>query len=181
MFRQAHDDRGEALALVPHPAFPPANVTAVSVALARDEARWLATFTVVGGPLLLPQQATPERTDDLWRATCFELFVKQPEHAEYVEFNLSPSARWAAYQFDHHRAGRRDFAVALAPRIERREDGITAALDITALPPPPWRVGINAVIHEADGTESFWALAHPLGKPDFHDDACFALAIPAAG
>ncbi|MEP9357206.1 DOMON-like domain-containing protein [Sphingomonas sp. KR3-1] len=40
-----------------------------------------------------------------------------------------------------------------------------------------WQLGISAVIEEADGTKSYWALAHPEGKPDFHADACFALEM----
>jgi len=42
-----------------------------------------------------------------------------------------------------------------------------------------WRLGISAVIEEADGTKSYWALAHPDGKPDFHAPAGFVLALPA--
>jgi len=40
---------------------------------------------------------------------------------------------------------------------------------------------ISAVLEEVDGTKSYWALAHPPGKPDFHHADCFALALaPAA-
>jgi hypothetical protein len=34
------------------------------------------------------------------------------------------------------------------------------------------------VIEEVDGGLSYWALAHPPGKPDFHDPNCFALELP---
>ncbi len=40
-------------------------------------------------------------------------------------------------------------------------------------------IGISAVIEETDGTKSYWALAHPPGKPDFHHPACFAATLPA--
>ena len=40
------------------------------------------------------------------------------------------------------------------------------------------RVAISAVIEEADGTKSYWALAHPPGKPDFHHADGFALQLP---
>ena len=38
----------------------------------------------------------------------------------------------------------------------------------------------TVVIEEADGTKSFWAMAHPANAPDFHDPACFVLELPAA-
>jgi hypothetical protein len=36
------------------------------------------------------------------------------------------------------------------------------------------------VIEETNGRKSYWALAHPPGKPDFHHSDCFALGLPAA-
>lgn len=44
----------------------------------------------------------------------------------------------------------------------------------------PWRLGLSTVIEERNGRMSYWALAHPTEKPDFHDPACFALELPAA-
>ena len=44
----------------------------------------------------------------------------------------------------------------------------------------PWRLGLAAVVEENDGRISYWALAHPPGKPDFHHPDCFRLELPAA-
>jgi hypothetical protein len=44
----------------------------------------------------------------------------------------------------------------------------------------PLLAGLSAIIEEADGTRSYWALAHPPGEPDFHHPDCFALELPAA-
>ena len=49
-------------------------------------------------------------------------------------------------------------------------------LDTAALPPRPWRVGMSAILEEEDGTISYWALAHPPGRPDFHHPDCLSLA-----
>jgi len=43
------------------------------------------------------------------------------------------------------------------------------------------RAAVSAVIEESDGTRSYWALAHPPGKPDFHHADGFALELPACG
>jgi hypothetical protein len=39
------------------------------------------------------------------------------------------------------------------------------------------RVGLSAVIEEIGGRRSYWALAHPPGKADFHHSDCFALEV----
>jgi hypothetical protein len=38
----------------------------------------------------------------------------------------------------------------------------------------PWRLGLSALIEDTSGCKSYWALAHPPGKPDFHHADCFA-------
>ena len=69
-----------------------------------------------------------------------------------------------------------------APRIETRSAAgrytLLAALELDALSSLPseagWRLGLAAVIEETDGNKSYWALAHPPGKPDFHHADGFA-------
>ncbi len=46
--------------------------------------------------------------------------------------------------------------------------------------PASVRLGLSAVIEQTDGTKSYWALAHPPGKPDFHHRDCFAHQLSAA-
>jgi hypothetical protein len=36
-----------------------------------------------------------------------------------------------------------------------------------------WRLGLSALIEDTSGRTSYWALAHPAGKPDFHHNDCF--------
>lgn len=42
----------------------------------------------------------------------------------------------------------------------------------------PWEIAISAVIEEADGAKSYWALVHPSDKPDFHHPDSFVLELP---
>ena len=104
----------------------------------------------------------------------------------YVELNLSPSERWAAYDFVSYRAGMADRAMPRDPdcTIRGAHDLMIfdAAIPLAGLPPLPWQMGISAVIEEEDGTKSLWALRHGPGPADFHAPACFAarLGAPAA-
>ena len=49
---------------------------------------------------LVPSVCQPRRRDELWRHTCFELFVRYGNEPRYCEFNFAPSGDWAAYEFD---------------------------------------------------------------------------------
>lgn len=128
--------------------------------------------------LALPSPQAAERTDGLWQHTCFEAFIRQGESA-YAEFNFSPSGQWAAYHFNSYRAGMRTHEIS-PPKIEIETGNaqfvLTASFDVTGL---SGALAISAVIEEADGIKSYWALFHAEGKPDFHHGACFAATLPA--
>ncbi|HET7811102.1 MAG TPA: DOMON-like domain-containing protein [Steroidobacteraceae bacterium] len=174
-----------ASALVAHPDTPVRAVSSVICVYEWfDPGEWRFNFLVTAPrkALKLPAPAAPARTDGLWRHTCFELFLRDPADGAYLEFNFSPSGQWAAYEFDGYRAGMRPLEMD-APLInpggsEAEGFGLSALLRQPGLwRALPVRVGISAVIEEADGTTSYWALAHPPGKPDFHHADSFALEL----
>jgi hypothetical protein len=51
---------------------------------------------------------------------------------------------------------------------------LQAALEFDGLS-SPLHLGLSAVLEEANGRKSYWALAHPPGKADFHHADCFTL------
>ncbi len=140
------------------------------------------TYSVAGALMnvAVPHAQPSIRTDELWRHTCFEVFIAATHG--YYEFNLSPSTRWAAYRFDGYREGMRD-APLPDPQIRwtLQDDAarLTAALHLP--PDAVGPLGLSAVIEDEQGGKSYWALAHPPGKPDFHDAACFTTELPPAG
>ena len=174
--------------LTRHPDTPCAVVRGIEVEVARPAPGRLALrYILVGatGDLVLPPPAETGRADGLWRHTCFEAFVGPLTGESYCEFNLAPSTEWAAYRFDGYRLGMAPADIA-APQITVKSTGdglaLTASLDLarTALPADAaWRLGLSAVIESVGGAISYWALAHPPGKPDFHHPDCFALELPA--
>jgi hypothetical protein len=168
--------------LVSHPDREPGIPLGIAVALEATGAVLDVRFRLAGpiGHILLPSPARPARRDELWRHTCFELFVRGAG-AAYAEVNLAPSTEWAAYRFDDYRAGMAPLAMP-DPEIavSRAADVVELAARLH-LPDRPHAIGISAVIEEADGRVSYWALAHPPGAPDFHHADCFALKLPPAG
>jgi hypothetical protein len=168
-----------------HPDSLCSAATRIEVDVARPGAGNLVlSYFVTGkmGDLRIAPVASPARADELWRHTCFEAFVGSSANAAYYEFNFAPSTQWAAYQFSGYRSGRRVATEVSAPRIEVQSSPecftLQAALELESLSSlpcdAPWRLGLSAVIEETSGHRSYWALAHPPGKPDFHHSDCFA-------
>ncbi len=102
----------------------------------------------------------------------------------YLEYNFAPSGQWAAYAFMDYRLGGTDLPVDQAPKIILDPIGSHFALETEIVLPTKWHdipieFNLTAVIEETDGAKSYWALAHPSGKPDFHHKDCFALKLEA--
>ena len=167
--------------LVPHPDHPPLAVNGVTIEVLGGQDDVLLTYRVAGADRVVPQPwRAPGRADELWRTTCFELFLRL-DAARYVEFNFSPSTRWAAYAFSGYRNGMTPLPRDVDPFIERLEDGVEVDCDLGGLPLGPLAMSLSAVIEEEGGVKSFWALAHAPGPPDFHNPACFIATLPAPG
>ncbi|MEY3767489.1 MAG: hypothetical protein RLZZ11_559 [Cyanobacteriota bacterium] len=49
--------------------------------------------------------AAPERRDQLWQSTCFEVFFAVAGSPCYWELNLSPNGHWNAYRLEGYRQG----------------------------------------------------------------------------
>jgi hypothetical protein len=166
-----------------HPDSLCAAATRIEADVARPHPRSLILSYIVSGrisDLRMPPVVAAARADELWRHTCFEAFVRPSTGPAYCEFNFSPSTQWAAYRFSSYRSGMRVAAEIAAPRIEVRSDEATftlqAALELDGLS-SPLHLGLSAVLEETNGHKSYWALAHPPGKPDFHHADCFALEL----
>lgn len=177
------------LNLLPHPAKLPSNPE-FKVWVNVDHAGALgATASTniwfgIGAPagrFVIPEPAEePDRANNLWETTCFEVFLRKAGADSYREWNFAPSGEWAAYDFTAYRDGRTDAEVS-APYVRLEDNmtwwalGATIAVDAEA----SWQLGLSVILEEKDGTKSYWAIAHREGgRPDFHDPACFGASLP---
>jgi hypothetical protein len=178
------------VALTCHPATPCAAVRAIQVQVRGTAATLELCYRLEGelDLILVPAESTARRADKLWQHTCFEAFVRDAKAGGYLELNFSPSSEWAVYRFSGYRAGMTN-AEAAAPRITvHRERGLLrldVVVDFDSLPDVSRDVELNlalsAVIEESDRRLSYWALAHPAGKPDFHHADGFVLTFGSGG
>jgi hypothetical protein len=210
-------------ALKRHPDFHCAAVSHIDVDVARAANTIALRYIVTGNTsaLRIPPRAQPVATHELWKHTCFEIFVRRcpspnaapsllgkgeglslekgtggpnlapglddPNPAQghgtgYLEFNFSPSTQWAAYSFTDRRRGMASIEEIVPPTIETKTSDTTlelaTMLDLGALNlSGALTIGLSAVIEESNGAMSYWALAHPKGKADFHHSDCFALTL----
>ncbi len=174
--------------LIPHPGAMPAQPGFDMWAKVELSAAFGLTATLniwfgINSPaerFVIPPGAEPARADELWRTTCFEVFLGEADADNYREWNFAPSGEWAAYDFTAYRAGMANADIGAAPYI-RVEDNLTWwTLGATIALDTGWQsaLGLSAVIEERDGTKSYWALAHAAGPPDFHDRDCFIAQLP---
>ena len=128
--------------------------------------------------VVLPKLRPATRTDELWRHTCFEVFVALPDSDAYCELNFSPSTEWAMYGFVAYRRGMAPIEVRRPPRVAVRPTQrglvLTAVTYLAELPMPqpgsPLRAGAAAVVEEKDGRLTYWL-------PDFHHRLGFVLQV----
>jgi hypothetical protein len=177
-------------ALKIHPDSPGKAVSDIAVDLLETPGRLNLRYTVTGAiaDILLPATAEPARTNELWRHTCFEIFIRPAGGDAYAEFNFAPSTQWAAFQFAAYRDGMANADIPV-PRITLHGTVETLTLEVSldlarlpllAVPAAHWHIGVSAVIEETSGARSFWALVHAPGKPDFHHADAFACNLSTA-
>jgi hypothetical protein len=176
------------LDLVAHPATPPSDPSFKVWANVDHSAAFDAMATAniwfgVGAPasrFVIADAEEPSRTDELWRSTCFEAFLRETGAEAYQEWNFAPSGQWAAYAFTSYREDMTELDAGSPPYI-RMEDNLTwwaLGATIAVEAGKKWELGLSAILEEQDGTKSYWALAHASEKPDFHLGDCFVAKLP---
>lgn len=178
----------QTVALACHPSSPTSAVRGLTASARIGGAGKLAVRFVLDADMsqiALPTLRSPERADELWRHTCFEVFVALPDSDAYVELNFSPSTEWAMYGFVTYRRGMTALEVKRPPRVAVRPMPrglvLEAVTHLAELPMPqpgsPLRAGAAAVVEEKDGRLTYWALTHPSALPDFHHRLGFVLQV----
>lgn len=185
----------ETQSLIAHPATLAPAVSRIEARLIQHSQEEIIFAYCLWGDmarLRIPPPNRPEKRDQLWEHTCFEAFVAMAdEGAEgaYREFNFSPSGEWACYDFSDYRIPCPANLPVAAPRIETLLT--EGRLELKAFVPVHvlkrtekgqniWRIGLTAVVETQDvvnNAHSYWALAHPSARPDFHHPASFTLNI----
>ena len=148
------------------------------------DGRLMLRYRVDGASaLVVPPFKGHGQADELWKTTCFELFLYDGG-GRYREMNFSPSGQWAIYGFAGYRNRDGEIALRDFPEIkhERGESMFVQTVFIdAAILLGAERAALAAVIEEEGGRPSYWALAHNGLKPDFHDPFGFRVPLGRGG
>jgi hypothetical protein len=177
--------------LIAHPSTPNDAVRSLRVQLRAEEPDILVfhySLDVDMSRVRVPLLGAGERSDLLWKHTCFEAFIAPADGPGYHEFNFSPSLGWAIYQFSAYREGMSAAETGRVPEISvrRGDDGLElqSAVRLGHLADlrhaRHLRIALAAVIEDENGSLSYWGLRHPPGKPDFHHPNGFTLEVARA-
>jgi hypothetical protein len=170
-----------------HPSTSAESVRAIQVLVRRTASAELQlTFRLDGdiSRINIPPPVVPRIGTELWRHTCFEVFINVHGQAAYHEFNFAPSGEWCLYALSGYRNGAPVADETMRPQIALRSTGSLLELDArvrldtlsSVLRRAGLRIGLSAVIEASDGF-SYWALRHHADKPDFHDADGFELLL----
>ena len=166
-------------------------VEGIEYGLWRDGGSIGVEFDLYGllGHLVLPEQSASvdKRCDELWRHTCFELFVREEnnEKAGYFECNFSPCGDWNIFSLVSYRKEMVPADVVSAPKITteitKKIFSLRAEVDLIGLVSESSNieVGVCCIVENRDGKLGYWALSHPGEAPDFHDSRSFIVRLIA--
>ena len=118
------------------------------------------------------------RKHELWKHTCFELFISSKGSESYYECNVNTKGEWNMYHFDSYRMPQppTETEAYRVVSIECKEGEITAVIRSRDELPSVLDCALTAVIVTTHG-ESFYALAHKGEKPDFHIRESFVMEV----
>ena len=175
------------LSMISHPTTPCSAINSIQASYRLFEDKYLKIRYVLNGKLqniIIPETRKSTFVDKLWEHTCFEAFIGIQDETLYHEYNFSPSTQWAAYAFSDYRQ-KIDWHAHQAPIIDveqtKTQLSLLATLSIKDLPKnpnnKPLQLGLTAVVKTIANKKSYWALKHPVDKPDFHDKNGFILTL----
>jgi hypothetical protein len=166
-----------------HPSTPCAAIRRFAVQALRGGNTLALTYRLEGdiAALDIPPTSPTQRADGLWQGTCCEAFIRGEG---YYEFNFSPSTAWASYHFTAYRQGMavadiiEPVKIAVLRDADRLE--LEATINLGGLPlagEGGLRLALSAVVKAKHGRLSYWAIAHPEARPDFHHPGSFAFEL----
>src|SRR5580704_9982950 len=140
-----------------HPSKPSEAVRSVSVLVDRNADGDLRLMFRLDGEIArirFSPPGDPRFATELWRHTCFEVFIAVDGRREYHELNFATSGEWTVYAFSTYRSGSPVEGDALRPEIKTRSTASQIELDALvrlgslspAHPRAPLRLGLSAII-----------------------------------
>jgi len=116
------------------------------------------------------------RQDELWKSTCFEIFLRPKAEEKYYEFNFSLTPAWNCYVFDSYRKPQppkssHDFELSTLSW----QNHVLRAEIKNKTGYREFNVGLTTIIQDKENQLHYLAIDHAGEKPDFHLQDSFIL------
>lgn len=138
-----------------------------------SEESWLVEIVIAGD--ISSIDLTGSSSPELWRATCFELFYKNPEEEAYCELNVAPDGRCTHVELESYRKIIREIPMKSNPavQIKTSSDMISIQINLNDFDLEQKEIAVAVITADSQGVRRFWGIDHWDGNPDFHREENF--------
>ena len=123
--------------------------------------------------LMRLKSSSPIRANNLWKSTCFELFIAPKENLNYWELNISSSTKWNFYAFDSYKENMREERDISIPNIEivQKENlyFISCEFNLREIIPKQSNFNLAVILLDRNCVRHFYSINRKGGVVDFHD------------
>ena len=133
-------------------------------------------FTVTGeiNNYIFNEPCEQTREDELWKKTCFELFIAQKNSLSYYELNISPSNTWNFYSFSDYKTDMKEETSVSEPSIHSYKIQTQYRLSFEfnfyeKIIEKELIFNLAVILLDAKGLRHFYSINHKEGKVNFHD------------
>ena len=131
---------------------------------------------------IFPKQTQQQRANELWKATCFELFMNNYSSTKYYEINISPSTQWNSYQFTSYKKEMIESHIFSTPTIRSQQQNngynLSFEMDFTeSIFEKKLLINCAVILLDNKGVRYFYSINRRKELPDFHDREYFELLL----
>ena len=121
-----------------------------------------------------PKKTKQKRANELWKDTCFELFIANYSSTEYYEINTSPSTEWNAYHFTSYKKEMRESDLFSPPRISfyQSDNRYTFSFEMTFrknIFDKELLINLAVILLDKEEKRHFYSINRQNSSPDFHN------------
>ncbi len=133
-------------------------------------------FNIIGDieNYLFDKPSIQKRENELWKRTCFELFIAPKSKSNYNELNISPSSEWNFYHFSNYKIGMKEDKDISKPSIYSsiRKNHYLLSCKFTInnkILEDKLIFNLAVILLDKKGLRHFYSINRKRGVVDFHN------------
>jgi hypothetical protein len=154
----------------------------IKATLAIKNKRIKGCFEITGDieNYLFDKAQKQSRKDELWKRTCFELFLANRDKPNYYELNMSPSSEWNFYHFVDYKKEMKEEKNISEPlvHLSKTPKGYLFSFEFDLYPKflkDDFTFNLAVILLDTQGVRHFYSIHRKEKRVDFHDKTYWAL------